>query len=157
MFFKTITIVLVFSTLTGCMSNKSPNPSSLDLYKNALALSYIERLISCPSSVHTGMYLDGGTIGVKAKYDTSEMLYFGLEYLREIEVNDWRDNRPLNSDYYAMTKHSLLDTFFTFLIAKDEEELRIDDNDYENNQLDYLCKSTSTLGIASPGAHTYYT
>jgi hypothetical protein len=31
-----------------------------------------------------------------------------------------------------------------------------DDNDYECNQLDYLCKSTSTLGIASPSAHTYY-
>jgi hypothetical protein len=31
-----------------------------------------------------------------------------------------------------------------------------DDNDYETNQLDYLCKSTSTLGIASPGTQTFY-
>jgi len=31
-----------------------------------------------------------------------------------------------------------------------------DDNDYESNHFDYLCKSTSTLGIPSPGAQTFY-
>jgi hypothetical protein len=56
------------------------------------------------------------------------------------------------------TIHSNTDTY-----AQHDEQIELEsvssndeDNDYENNQVDYLCKSTSTLGISSPGAHTYY-
>jgi hypothetical protein len=56
------------------------------------------------------------------------------------------------------TIHSNTDTY-----AQNDEQNELEsvssddeDNDYEINQVDYLCKSTSTLGIASPGAHTYY-
>ncbi|CAF2875102.1 unnamed protein product [Rotaria sp. Silwood2] len=35
------------------------------------------------------------------------------------------------------------------------DESEDEDNDYESNQFDYLCKSTSSLGISSPGAYTY--
>jgi len=36
------------------------------------------------------------------------------------------------------------------------ESISSNDDDYETNQFDYLCKSTSTLGIASPGTQTFY-
>lgn len=54
------------------------------------------------------------------------------------------------------TVHSNTDTY-----AQNDEELESvssndEENDYENNKIDYLCKSTSTFDIASPGAHTYY-
>ena len=56
------------------------------------------------------------------------------------------------------TIHSNTDTY-----GQNDEQIELetvssndDDNDCESNQIDYLCKSTSTLGIASPGAHTYY-
>ena len=37
-----------------------------------------------------------------------------------------------------------------------ESELSISSDDDDHNPLDYLCKSTSTLGAPSPGAHIYY-
>jgi hypothetical protein len=56
------------------------------------------------------------------------------------------------------TGHSNTDTY-----AQNNEQIELEsvssndeDNDYESNKIDYLCKSTSTLDIASPGAHTYY-
>ncbi|CAF3430475.1 unnamed protein product [Rotaria socialis] len=54
------------------------------------------------------------------------------------------------------TIHSNTDTY-----AQNDEQVEIestssDDDDGKSNQVDYLCKSTSTLAIASPGAHTYY-
>ncbi|CAF4249168.1 unnamed protein product [Rotaria sp. Silwood2] len=56
------------------------------------------------------------------------------------------------------TIHSNTDTY-----AQNDEQIELEsvssndeDNECESNQLDYLCKSTSTLGIATPGAHTYY-
>ncbi|CAF1248219.1 unnamed protein product [Rotaria sordida] len=56
------------------------------------------------------------------------------------------------------TIHSNTDTY-----AQNDEQIELEslssndeDNEYERNQIDYLCKSTSTLGIASPNAHTYY-
>lgn len=56
------------------------------------------------------------------------------------------------------TIHSNTDTY-----AQNDEQMQLEsdssndeDNDHESNRIDYLCKSTSTLGIASPGAHTYY-
>lgn len=52
------------------------------------------------------------------------------------------------------TMHSNTDTY-----ARDEVETTSssdEDNNGGSNHIDYLCKSTSTLGIASPGAHTYY-
>jgi len=56
------------------------------------------------------------------------------------------------------TVHSNTDTY-----AQNDEQIELEsvssndeDNDYESNKIDYLCKSTSTLDIASPGAHTYY-
>ncbi|CAF1157560.1 unnamed protein product [Rotaria sordida] len=56
------------------------------------------------------------------------------------------------------TIHSNTDTY-----AQNDEQIELEslssndeDNEYESNQIDYLCKSTSTLGIASPNAHTYY-
>jgi hypothetical protein len=147
MFFKTITIVLVFSTLTGCMSNKLPKPSSLDSDKNVLAFSYIERLSSCPSSVNTGMYLDGGTIGVRVKYGTSEMLYFGLEYLEKIEIDDWRANSDERNDEHAkafLGKHPN-DKSFSLLLpynGQEENALRIVLNDWlDCNDLDANSKN----------------
>jgi hypothetical protein len=125
MFFKRITMILVCFALTGCVSNESSNPSSLDSDKNALALSYIERLRSCPSSVHTGMYLDGGTIGVKAKYDKSEMLYFGLEYLEKIQINEWRKRSAERSDKHAkafLGKHPNDKSFSLLLPYNGQEE-----------------------------------
>jgi len=57
------------------------------------------------------------------------------------------------------TIYSNTDTY-----AQNDEQIELEsvssndeDNDYESNQLDYLCKSTSTLGIASPGTQTFYT
>lgn len=31
-----------------------------------------------------------------------------------------------------------------------------DDDDYGSHQMDYICKSTSTLGMASPDIQTFY-
>ena len=56
------------------------------------------------------------------------------------------------------TIHSNTDTY-----AQNDEQNELEsvssndeDNDYESNQIDYLCKSTSTLGIPSPATHIYY-
>jgi hypothetical protein len=57
------------------------------------------------------------------------------------------------------TIYSNTDTF-----VQNDEEIELESvssndesNGCESNQFDYICKSTSTLGIASPGAQTFYT
>jgi hypothetical protein len=43
--------------------------------------------------------------------------------------------------------------------TQNDEEIELESissTDYESNHFDYLCKSTSTLGIASPGAQAFY-
>jgi hypothetical protein len=64
------------------------------------------------------------------------------------------DQRGINDT----TIHSITDTYTQ---NDDEEEneleslLNDEENDYESNQFDYLCKSASTLGISSPGGYVY--
>jgi hypothetical protein len=43
--------------------------------------------------------------------------------------------------------------------AQNDEQIELESissNDEDNDYVDYLCKSTSTLGISSPGAQTFY-
>jgi len=52
------------------------------------------------------------------------------------------------------TIYSNTDTY-----APNDEQIELESissNDEDNDYIDYLCKSTSTLGIASPGTQTFY-
>jgi hypothetical protein len=54
------------------------------------------------------------------------------------------------------TIHSTIETYTQNDEQNDVESLFEDEDDnYQSNQFDYLCKSTSTLGISSPGGYTY--
>ncbi|CAF1090244.1 unnamed protein product [Rotaria sp. Silwood1] len=53
---------------------------------------------------------------------------------------------------YNLQHHHNTTTIETYTKNIESED---EDNDYESNQFDYLCKSTSTLGLSSPGAYTY--
>ncbi|CAF0876526.1 unnamed protein product [Adineta ricciae] len=51
------------------------------------------------------------------------------------------------------TMHSTTDTY----AQNDElESVSSNDDESQSNKIDYVCKSTSTIDLASPGAHTYY-
>jgi hypothetical protein len=57
---------------------------------------------------------------------------------------------PRDSTIYSNT-----DTY-----AQNDEQIELESvssNDCESTQFDYICKSTSTLGINSPGVQTFYT
>jgi hypothetical protein len=53
---------------------------------------------------------------------------------------------------HSSTNYSNTDT-----CAQNDELESISSNDCESTQFDYICQSTSTLGINSPGVQTFYT
>ncbi|TQV73839.1 hypothetical protein FLL45_13300 [Aliikangiella marina] len=76
---KKILPILITLLIIGCVANSPISDSGLNPADKKSARAYIQSLSRCPERVERGVFLDGGTVGVKVHYESSEIKYFGME------------------------------------------------------------------------------